>query len=162
MYNFVAPKFISDEFKKSRWFKTNLGRNVSLRDKDQTRFEINPEDKFVKYYFDKYKVLIQSEGAIGSLGFFTDYYINGQIVAVYYKDKEFIFEHNKQHLLNNGIDDYIGSIIKEIEVKYIQEVENADDIKINTNVDPDKLITNPGSVTWADILAMKQKQKNNS
>lgn len=158
MYSFVAPKSISDEFKRSKWFKTNLGRNVTLRDKDQTRFEINPEDTFVKFYFDKYKVLIMSEGAIGTINFYTDYYINGNVVAIYYKDKEFVFEHEPERIKQNGIDDYIGSIIKEIVTKYSDEIEKAEDIKVNTGVNPDKLYSNPGAVTWEDIVAMKKKQ----
>lgn len=158
MYVFVAPKNISNEFRRSKWFKTNLGRNVTLRDKDQTRFEISPDDTFVKFYYDKYKVLVMSEGSIGTINFYTDYYINGNVVAIYYKDKEFVFEHEPNKIIENGIDDYIGSIIKEIVTKYSAEIENAEDLKIKSGVDPEKIYSNPGSVTWDDIVAMKKKQ----
>ncbi len=158
MYNIIAPKRIIDQFKRSKWFKVNLGRNVSLRDKDQTRFEINPEDVFVKFYFEKYKVLIQSEGMIGTINFFSDYYINGDIVVIYYKSKEFIFQHEAERINKNGVDDYIGSIIKEIVTKYQEELDVVDDIETDNKIDPEKVVNNPGAVTWDDIVAMKKKQ----
>lgn len=160
MYNFVAPKKIADIFKKSKWFKIYLGHNVSVRDSktDQTKFEINDKDTFIKYYFDKFKVLILSEGSIGSINFFTDYYITDEIIAVHYKDKEFIIKYEADKL-KAGVDDYIGSIIKDIQLEYSSELGKAEAIKISKVVDPTKIYKNPGSVTWEDVLAMKKKQK---
>jgi hypothetical protein len=160
MYTFVAPKRIIDQFKKSKWFKINLGRNISQKDKDNTVFQINPEDVFVKYYYDLYKVIIQTEGSIGSLSFFTDHYINGNIVAVYFKDKEFVFEHDNNKIMRDGVDDYLGSIIKEIQTKYEEELKEAEEIKITKEIDTNKFYSNPGSVTWEDIVAMKKNKIN--
>ena len=162
MYNILAPKKISSLFNKSKYFKQKLGRSISVNDNEVRKFLINDSDTFVKFYFDKYKVLVQSEGSIGSINIYTDHYITeDDLIVVYYKESEFVFKHEPNKYKELGIDNYIGSIIKEIETKYIDEIDEANNIKKKEEktVDPTKLFTNPGSVSYEDIIAYQKSKK---
>jgi len=166
MYNFVAKKSIIDLFKSSNHFKTYLGHAMSVDDAGERKFKINDKDKFVQFYHEKYKIALLTEGNIGTLNFFSDYYIEDDIVVVFFDDKDFVFKFEENEFLNRGADKYLGAIIKEIETKHEEEIANAgskiDEIitGIGEKGDPDKLINNPGSVTWEDIEEYYKKKKN--
>ncbi len=165
MYNFVAKKKIIDTFKTSKHFKVNLGHSMSVDDAGQRKFQINDKDKFSKFYFDKYRILIYSEGNIGQLNFFSDYYIDEDIVIVFFDEKDFVFVHEPHTMQDKGVDSYLGSLIKEIETKYEKEIAGSIDNNEGSDSeepggDPSKLSSNPGSVTWEDIQAhVKTKKK---
>jgi hypothetical protein len=164
MYNFVAKKQIIDSFKKSKHFKMNLGHSMSVDDKGQRKFRINDKDKFAKFYFNKYRIQLFSEGNIGQLNFFSDYYIEDDIVVVFFDDKDFVFVHEPHTMKDKGVDSYLGSIIKEIETKYEEEIAgaggNVDSATANkSGGNADNLVNNPGSVTWEDIQAHIQRKK---
>ena len=164
MYNFVAKKSIIDSFKSSKYFKVNMGHSMSVDDGGQRKFQINDKDKFAKFYHTKYNIALLSEGNIGSLNFFSAYYIDEDIVVVFFDDKDFVFVHEPDRLRREGVDSYLGSIIKEIETSYEDELAGA-----GGNIDKslhgmeggnaDKLTENPGSVTWEDIQAYYKKKK---
>lgn len=164
MYNFVAKKSIIDSFKGSKHFKVNLGHSLSVNKDGQRKFQINDKDKFAKFYHDKYRIALLSEGNIGQLNFFSDYYIDEDIIVVFFDDKDFVFVHEPLTMRDKGIEAYLGSLIKEIETKHENELANAgsniDDAYNNKEQgDADKLIKNPGSVTWEDIQAHYNRKK---
>lgn len=164
MYNFVAKKSIIDSFKGSKFFKVNLGHSLSVSKDGQRKFRINDKDKFTKFYHDKYRIALLSEGNIGQLNFFSDYYIDEEIIVVFFDDKDFVFIHEPITMRNKGVDVYLGSLIKEIETKYEKELANAgsnisDIYKNQEQGDADKLTKAPGSVTWDDIEAFMKSKK---
>lgn len=164
MYNFVAKKSIIDTFKGSKHFKVNLGHSLSVNKDGQRKFQINDKDKFAKFYHNKYKIALLSEGYIGSLNFFSDYYIDEDIIVIFFDDKDFVFIHEPKVMRERGVDSYLGSLIKEIETKHEEELAEA-----GSNIDnslneqkggnPDKLKSNPGAVTWEDIEAHIKRKK---
>lgn len=164
MYNFVTSKEIIQKFKKSKYFTQNLGYSLSIAKDSGRQFSINDKDKFVKFFFEKYRITIMSEGNIGSINFFTNYYIKDDTIAVFNNNKDFIFTHDEQKLLSEGVDSYIGSFIKNIEVNYQKELEIAKLEKEKENKiiygDAAKLTENPGQVSWADIQAYYKVKKN--
>lgn len=164
MYNFVAKKTIINSFKGSKHFKVNLGHSLSVNKDGQRKFQINDKDKFTKFYHDKYRIALLSEGNIGQLNFFSDYYIDEDIIVVFFDDKDFVFVHESLTMRDKGVEAYLGSLIKEIETKYEKELANAgsniDDIYANQEQgDADKLTKSPGSVTWEDIQAHYNRKK---
>lgn len=165
MYNFVAKKSIIDSFKGSKYFKVNLGHSLSVNKDGLRKFQINDKDKFAKFYHNKYRIALLSEGNIGQLNFFSDYYIDEDIIVVFFDDKDFVFVHEPKTMRDKGIDAYLGSLIKEIETKYEEELAKAgsnidSELSSQESGDANKLINNPGSVTWEDIQAhIKRKKK---
>lgn len=163
MYNFVANLNISHCFKKSKYFKVNLGSSISAVDKNNNRrFNINDRDTFVKFYYEKHKIIVQSVGNIGTVNFFTDHYIKDDIIVVYYNDNEFVFKHEWRLLESKGIDAYLGSLIKEIEVKYASEIKDSKPLSETVKKDEgnaEKVFLNPGAVSWKDIEAFKKQRK---
>jgi tRNA G10 N-methylase Trm11 len=141
----------------------NLGSSISAVNKNnQRKLSINDRDEFIKFYYNKHKIIAQSVGNIGSINFFTDHYIKEDIVVVYCNDKEFVFEHKRDLMKAKGIDAYLGSIIKEIETKYGDEIKISKPI-VNTDAakegDASVLKLSPGSVTYEDILKYKSQRK---
>ncbi|CAG7581344.1 MAG: hypothetical protein SLAVMIC_00795 [uncultured marine phage] len=153
MYNFVSSHIINQEFKKSKYYKVNLGRALSVKENDRRVFRVNDEDLFVKFYLQKYNAVAYSEGTIGQINFLVDHHIKGDIIVVFYKEKDFLFEHNTKLLQSKGIDGYIGSFIEEIETTYADELELAEDISIEDSSEGNsgKISINPGDVSYEDI-----------
>lgn len=153
MYNFVSSHLINQEFKKSKYYKTNLGRALTVKENDKRVFRLNDDDIFVKFYLQKYQAVIYSEGTIGQINFLVDHYIKGNIIIVFYKEKDFLFEHNPNLLKSKGVDGYIGSFIEEIETKYLEEIENASEIDLEdiSNGNSENIMSNPGAVSYEDI-----------
>ena len=61
-----------------------------------------------------------------------------------------------------GIDHYIGFLLKDVDLKYEEKVKNEELRKLEpvSEGDPEKVFTNPGSVTYADVKAyLEKKQK---
>lgn len=165
MYNFVGKKQIIDSIKTgSKYFKVNLGHSLSISENGQRKFRVNEKDKFTKFYYDKYKIALLSEGNIGELCFFSDYYIEEDIIVVFFGDRDFVFVHEPKTMRDMGTDSYLGSLIKEIETKHEDELSVANSETSNRvnhiKGDYNKLSNNPGSVTWDDIQAHYNKKKN--
>jgi len=159
MYNFVSSHRINQEFKKSSLFKRNLGRALSVKENDRRVFKINDDDLFVKFYLQKYKTVIYSEGSVGQINFFVDHYINGNIIIVFYKEKDFLFEHNESLLRSKGVNGYIGTFIEEIETTYKEELSEVGDITIDDHSEgnEENLFKNPGAVSYEDIKKYVKK-----
>ena len=156
------------DFKKSRYFRVNLGL-VQTIDKGGRRL-FNEKDKFSHFYNNQYRTTIYGQGNIGDIKFYTDHFIKDDTFAVYYTDtfEEFLFNFNLEIVKEKGIDFYIGHILKKVEEDYEERVKNEELKKLEDKPDRNaEMVTmNPGSVTYADLKAYlekrnKERYKNN-
>lgn len=147
-------------FKKSGFFKNNLGL-VQTVDKNGRR-TFNDKDKFSYFYNNQYRATIYAQGNIGDIKFYTDHFIKDNTFAVYYSDnfEEFIFDFDFNIVKEKGIDFYLGHILKTVETQYEERVRKEELRKIQEQPkgNPDMVIMNPGSVTYADLKAYMEKR----
>lgn len=159
MYNIVTTLNINQLFKKSKFYKKQLGWSITDKTNSNNRFKVNEKEEFRQFYMDKYKSFIQMEGNMGSIKFYSDHYMKrSDEIIIFYKEKDFVFIHNKNLYNNLGAEGYLNELIKEIETKYFDEIDKAKDRKTKKNTaDASKVFMDPGSVTYEDILKYKQK-----
>ena len=159
--NVVTNFQILQEIKKSKYFQVNLGFVPTVEKNGQRVF--NDQDKFSQIYNGNYKTTIYAQGRIGNIRFYTDHYILDPVMGIYYGDsfEEFVVEYESKKLREKGIDSYLGYIIKNIEEQYEELVKNNELKKVEPKKEgnADKLISNPGSVTWADIKAFLEEER---
>lgn len=163
MYNIVSNQHINNEFKKSNYYKTTLGRSLSVKKNGKREFRLDEEEQFIKFYMDEYRSVLYRMGKIGRLNFFVDHYLKEDLIIFFYKEKDFIFEHSPALLRSNGVNAYLSSFIEKIETEYKDEMEGVSGIKIDgEEEDPkEKIMSNPGAVTYEDIKKYyKNKGKN--
>ncbi len=86
MLNIVTNYQILQEFKKSQYFKVNLGL-VPTVEKNGTR-KFNADDQFAFSYNNNYNTTIYGQGNIGTIKLYTDHYITDPIFVVYTMDFE--------------------------------------------------------------------------
>lgn len=150
-----------NEFKKSKYFKNNLGY-VSTVEKNGKRTP-NEKDKFSYHYMGIYKSSIYAQGNVGNMKFYTDHYINEPVFGVYYGEQleEFIFDFDFEFIKKKGIDAYLGKTLKELEEKYEERVKNKELKKTEEKPkgNAETIIKNPGSVTYADLKEYLKKKK---
>src|ERR1035437_5443326 len=157
-YNIVTNLKIVSEFKKSRYFKVNLGI-INTIDRNGDRV-LNDKDNFAYTYNTNYKTTIMAQGNIGDIRFYLDHYIKDDVMAFYYNGEEFIIDFDKSMFKEKGIDFLLGSLIKNIEIEYESRVE-ADELKKAEPVkegNAENIINNPGSVRYEDLKAYMDKQ----
>jgi hypothetical protein len=164
----VCGYHVVQDFKKSRYFRVNLGL-VQTVDKGGRRL-FNEKDKFSHFYNNQYRATIYGQGNIGDIKFYTDHFIKDNTIAVYYNNtfEEFIFNMDYDLLKQKGIDFYIGHILKSVEEQYEERVKNEELRKLEEKPEgnADMITINPGSVTYADLKAYldkrnKERYKNN-
>ena len=158
-YSIVTNQKINNYFKKSRYYRQNLGL-VATVEKNGDRV-YNEKDKFAHFYNNQYKTTIYGQGNVGDLMFYTDLYIQQDLIAVYLNTEEFIFEYDDKMMKEKGPDFYLGYILKELETKHEERVKDAEEKKIETQkpADVDSVFKNPGAVSYADLQAyLKKKQ----
>lgn len=166
--NIVTGRHTIEKFKKSNYWKTNLGLSYTTILKDGRRV-VNQEDEFSHYYNTLYKTVIYTQGSIGDIKFYADLQIKDNSIAIYDKDQEeYIIPMDDILVKENGVNWFLGHLIKEVEIKRQDRIEDieknrklreeaAKEVKVG---DPNKLFTNPGSVTYDDLRAyMEQKRK---
>lgn len=149
-------------FKRSRYFRQNLGL-VATIDKNGRR-GLNTSDKFSYFYQNQYRTTIYAQGNVGDMKFYVDHMIKDNAFAIYIGDsfEEFLFTFDHNYVKEKGIDNYIGFLLKDVDLKYEEKVKNDELKKIEPveAADPDKITKNPGNVTYADIKAyLERKQK---
>jgi len=161
MLNVVTNFQVLQEFKKSRYFKQNLGL-VATVEKNGSR-AYNSTDKFSYHYNNQYKTTIYGQGNIGNVKFYVDHYIRGNTFAVYSDDfQEFLYEFDLTIVKEKGIDFYIGHILKSTDEQYDERVKNNELKKIEEKPAgvADKVFSNPGNVNYEDLKAyLEQKNK---
>jgi hypothetical protein len=160
--NIVTNERVLMEIKKSKYFQKNLGF-VSTLDKNGRRV-FNDKDAFSATYNSNYKTTIYAQGKIGNIRFYTDYYITDKLVGVYLADsfEEFVVDFDYDKLKEKGIDGYLGYILKDCETQYEEMLKNNEIKKKETpKGDADKIVNNPGNVTWEDLKDFMNKKNRN-
>jgi len=145
----------------SKYFKVNLGLSSTM-DTNQANRVYNKNDEFAYFYNTMYRANILGQGSIGNIKFYTDHYIKEDKIAFYFKQEEFIFDLDRAMVKEKGIDFYLGHLIKTIETEYadrLKKREEEKEIKKNTTADPDKVLKNPGAVSYEDLKAFMEKQR---
>lgn len=163
MVNIVCGQSVLFQFKKSNFFKRDLGK-VSTIEKQGSRV-YNDGDPFAKYYNTRYRTTIYKTGKIGDISFYLDYNLIDDIYGLYYGESfyEYVMKFDIKVSNEKGINSYIGSILKDIEEKHENESKNKESANKNEEKkgDPSKLITNPSAVKYEDIVEyIKSKQQN--
>ena len=159
-YNIVTNLGIIQEIKKSKHFKVHLGFSSTL-DKAGHRV-LNVRDQFALFYNQRYKTTIYSQGTVGDIQFYIDYYIREPRIALYVDDEEYIFDYNPNVIKEKGIDFYLGSLLKEADMKdQARKEENKQRKEASKKeADPESLFKNPGAITMEDVKAyMEMKNK---
>lgn len=166
--NIVAGYHTVTQFKRSRYFRINLGLATTM-DKNGKRLA-NDKDKFSNFYSSTYKTTIYAQGNIGDIKFYTDHYIKDATIACYYNDnfEEFLFNLDEDFLESKGIDSFIGHILKTVEEQYEERVKKEELRKLEPKPEgnAEMVFKNPGNVSYADLKAylekkQKQRYKNN-
>jgi hypothetical protein len=163
MLNIVTNYQILQEFKKSRYFKVNLGLVATVEKNGSRTF--NKDDNFAFSYNNNYNTTLYGQGNVGDIKFYVDHFITDPIFAVYTSDfEEFIFDIDVKIIRDKGIDFYLGFIIKSVEEEYDERVRNNELKKIEEKPkgNIDNIFSNPGNVTYEDLkayLAMKNQSR---
>ncbi len=150
------------EFKKSRYFKTNLGLVATVEKNGKRTF--NPDDTFSFSYNRNYNTTILGQGNVGNIKFYVDHAISDKTFAVYTEDhEEFIFDLDRIKIRDKGIDFYLGFIIKTVEEEHEERHKNNELKKVEEKPigNANAVFTNPGSVSYEDLKEyLKNKDKN--
>ncbi len=159
MYNIVSGLSSIIEIKKSKYFKMTLGLSTTKIDRSGERV-LNDDDKFSFFYNQKYKNPIYMQGKIGDINFYTDHYVPGNQILVFYTKEEFKLELDRQMIKDKGIDFFLGSLLKKIETEYQERVKKSKEDEINTKreADPGRIFSSPGAVTYDDLKAYIEKR----
>ena len=104
MYNIVTKPSIINEIKKSKYYRQSLGLVTTVEHNGQRKY--NEKDKFSFFYNTTYKTNIQMQGNLGDILVYLDYYINEEVLALYYNQEEFIFSFDTKIVKEKGIDFY--------------------------------------------------------
>jgi hypothetical protein len=159
--NIVSSQFVSNCFKKSRFFRKNLGL-VSTIDKNGKRIA-NDKDKFSSHYNGIYRTTIFAQGNVGDIKFYIDHYIRDNTFAVYSGDtfEEFIFTFDVSFFTEKGADNYLGFILKSVDDMYEERVKNNELKKLEPKPvgNADMITKNPGNVSYADLKAYLEKKR---
>jgi len=139
--NIVSSQFVSNCFKKSRFFRKNLGL-VSTIDKNGKRIA-NDKDKFSSHYNGIYRTTIFAQGNVGDIKFYIDHTF----------DVSFFTE--------KGADNYLGFILKSVDDMYEERVKNNELKKLEPKPvgNADMITKNPGNVSYADLKAYLEKKR---
>jgi hypothetical protein len=146
MIDIVTNFQILQEFKKSRYFKVNLGLIATVEKNGKRAF--NNQDKFSFSYNTNYNTTILGQGSVGDIKFYVDHFINEPIFAVYTDDnEEFIFDMDIKMIREKGIEFYLGFILKTVEEEYNKKVENDELKKMEA-----KPIGNPENILIIQVM----------
>ena len=161
MYNIVTKPSIINEIKKSKYYRQSLGLVTTVEHNGQRKY--HEKDKYSFFYNTTYKTNIQMQGNLGDILVYLDYYINEEVLALYYNQEEFIFNFDTKIVKEKGIDFYLGHLLKTVETQYEERIKEAEDKKIEVKKEgnADILKENPGMVTYEDLkVYLAEKAKN--
>jgi hypothetical protein len=159
--NIVTNFKIISLMKRSNFYRVNLGL-VATVERNGSR-SYNEKDKFSWFYNNRYNTTIYGQGNVGDIKFYTDHYINEDVLAVYYGDnlEEFIFDLDEDHIKQKGVDSYLGSILKDVHQRY-EDLKKKNELKKLEEIkkgDAGKVINNPGQVSYDDIKAYYEEMR---
>jgi len=161
MYNIVTKPSIINEIKKSKYYRQSLGLVTTIEHNGQRRY--NEKDKFSFFYNTTYKTNIQMQGNLGDIVVYLDYYIQEEVLALYYNQEEFVFNFDPNMIKEKGIEFYLGHLLKTVETQYEERIKAAEEKKIEVKKEgnADILKENPGMVSYEDLKAyLAEKAKN--
>lgn len=158
--NIVCSYRISNEFKKSRYFRQNLGVVSTVEKNGQRVF--NDKDNFSKYYNQNYRTTIYAQGNIGDVKIYVDHMIHDLNFGLYLGDsfEEFINSYDYAMVDEKGLDFYLGHLLKKADEAYEEKKKNDEIKKIEREKGyAEKVIQNPGNVTYEDVKAYMEKKQ---
>ncbi len=155
MYNFVSNLGFKSELMKSKYFKTSLGVASSKIDRSGERV-VNQDDEFAFFWNNKYKTPVYKQGTIGDINFYTDHYMKIDEVYVVHKKQVSIFKIEQSIIKENGIDFYLGHILKKMAAEDQNKVDSNEQEK--KEADPNLITMSPGSVKYDDLKAYLDKR----
>lgn len=119
-YYIVTTKPLIQRFKASKYFKTILGKATTMvKDNGEREVVI---DGFIKNYHNKTKCYIYSEGEIGRISFFTNYYMRENIISVYDDTNKFVdLLYEEDYVASISIEKYLLEIMDEFESTHYKE-----------------------------------------
>ena len=142
-----------------------MGKVFLNAGKGGLKADLSRQEEFVQFYHGKTNgVKLHKEGSIGQIEFFTDYTIRDQVI-VFYDQYDFTFIHNQRTMRDFGIEKYLGSIIKEVETKFLPNIKKDEEIDKGITAEQkmqmaqDKIKINPGMVTYDDIKELLKNKK---
>jgi len=167
-YNIVTNLKLNQFIKQySKYYTVKLGLASTKLDQSGDR-QPNRDDQFAFVYSQYYKSIIHGQGFIGNIKFYTDHQIKDDVLIFYYEREEFIFEWEPKIIKEKGIDYFLGSCIKKIETEYKERIDKANQEKVKSeeeskkpNIkkgDPNKILNNPGAVSYEDLKAYLDKK----
>ena len=109
-----------------------------------------------------YRTTIYAQGNVGDIRFYVDHMIHDQNFALYIGDtfEEFINTFDNDLVEEKGIDFYLGHLLKMAEEAYEEKKKNDELKKIEKEEgNADKILQNPGGVTYEDLKAYLDKQQ---
>ncbi len=158
-YNVVTNLRIINEITKYKNFKVSLGYANYIGPTEQK--SLNDKDRFAYYYNTKYNTTIFGKGYIGDINFYVDHYIVSDQIAIYFNKEEYPFNWDWKLLQEKGMEWYLGFLLKSIndEINKKEEIEEKKLEGSSKVGDPNKIINNPGSVTFEDIKAYQEAKR---
>jgi hypothetical protein len=163
-YNVVTNYTIITEIKKCTYFKTNLGLAATV-DKGGNRV-FRENDQFSYNYNKTYNTTLLGQGNVGDIKFYTDHLIRESVLVVYIGSnyEEFIINVDFKEIKEKGIDNFLGGVIKEVEIQFEERNKLRTEEKIEEKKqvgNPDLIFKNPGSVSYNDIKEYLDQQNKN-
>lgn len=159
--NIVCSYQMALEFKKSIYFRQNLGMIATVEKNGQRVF--NDKDKFLKFYNSSYRTVIYAQGNVGDIKFYVDYQIQDDNFGVYVGEsfEEFINTFDRDIVRSNSIDFYIGHLLKIADEAYEEKKKNDELKKLDERPvgNSEQILQNPGSVTYEDLRAYMDKKQ---
>lgn len=150
----VCSSFWAQQLAKIQYFKLDLGKKHIYAEKGKEP-EVKFEEEFIQEYSRIYRRLPHIHGHIGTIKIYIDYGLHNHDLMVSLESKEQRFIYDSNLLLKYcSIDKYLGELLLEVEGKELITKKTELD-KIST--DYENLYTNPGSVSWENIVAYKRK-----
>lgn len=168
--NIVSGVSVISKIKKSKYYKSDLGFSATVTDLKTGDRVFSSKDAFLHHYNTKYRTTANKVGSVGNINFYIDYYIRDESIATYCDDVEYVmkFDNAKNNL--DGIDSYLGFMIRNI-IDNEQSVKDNKSDEIATDDatkkapiqqgNADILSTSPGSVSYEDVLKYMQQKNNN-
>lgn len=157
-YNIVTNLKINQYLKSnSKYYKVSLGQSLTFEDRSGERV-LNQKDQFSFVYNKFYKAQIMKHGSIGDITFYTDHDIREDVMALYIDREEFVHPYDERFIKEKGVDAFLGHILKISKEEYEQMNKSEEVTNEIKQGNSEKLLQNPGSVTYADIKAFMEKK----
>lgn len=157
-YNIVTSYSINQFIKlNSKYYKLDLGQSITVEDRSGERVS-NKNDQFAFVYNHYYKTSVLKQGKVGDIVFYTDHLIFDNKFRLYIDREEFVYDFDEVLVRQKGIDAYLGNILKKSKESYEDISNNSEESPKNKKKgNPDKVISNPGSVRYEDLQAFIEK-----